>query len=174
MRIAGRLSIGRQLLGVGRALTADLRVVQAAVVLPNFDAEVLAGGRVGRAVEEALAVDRTALLELLSHLVGSHLLAEAHLTQLDGARTVLILVAGDSVLTTLGRRHTRSMVMVVVQRQDHLRIFVVDHAPVVHEPVLILTLQSASHMLRLARVLLCPRLRQLLHLSLGLFATSGP
>ena len=176
MRVASRLCVGWQLLlGVGGALAADLRVIQAGVVWPSdIDAEVLAGGGIGRAIEEALAVDGTALLELLAHLIGSHLLAEAHLTQLDGTRAVLILMAGDSVLTTLVRKHTRCMVIIVVQRQDHLRIFVVDHAPVVHEPVLVLTLQSAPHMLGFARVLFRPRLRQLLHLSLGLLASGGP
>ena len=83
-------------------------------------------------------------------------------------------MAGDSVLTTLVRKHTRCMVIIVVQRQDHLRIFVVDHASMVDEPVLVLTLKSAPHMLGFARVLFRPRLRQLLHLSLGLLASGGP
>ena len=55
--------------------------------------------------------------------------------------------------------------MLRIQRR-HLRVLVVDH--LVRKTVLVLTLQRATHVLRLARVLLGPWLRQVLHLLLGL------
>ena len=55
--------------------------------------------------------------------------------------------------------------LLLIQRR-HLRVLVVDH--LVRKTVLVLTLQRAAHVLGLARVLLGPRLRQMLHLLLGL------
>ena len=55
--------------------------------------------------------------------------------------------------------------MLRIQRR-HLRVLVVDH--LVSKTVLVLTLQRTAHVLRLACVFLGPRLRQMLHLLLGL------
>ena len=58
--------------------------------------EVLGAGGVRWTVEETLAVDCAPLLELLFHLVGDHLLAMAHLSELQRA-VVVVFVADDSL-----------------------------------------------------------------------------
>ena len=55
---------------------------------------MLRGGRIGWTVEEALAIDGAPLLQLLLHLVGHHLLAEAHLAELRWPWAVVVLGAG--------------------------------------------------------------------------------
>lgn len=57
---------------------------------------MLGGSRVRRTVKETLAVNSAPLLELLFHLVGDHLLAMAHLSELQRA-VVVVFVADDSL-----------------------------------------------------------------------------
>ena len=51
---------------------------------------------IGRAVEERLPVHSASLLELLLHLVGHHLLAQPHLTHLNGTMIVVIITVMDA------------------------------------------------------------------------------
>ena len=63
----------------------------------HHGSEVLRRGRIGWTVEEALAIDGAPLLQLLLHLVGHHLLAEAHLAELRRAGAVVVLVASTGL-----------------------------------------------------------------------------
>ena len=117
---------------------------------------------VGRAIEKRLAIDCPSLLELLLHLIGDHLLAEADLPQMHRAIVIVLLLP----IAIFGIMVIMMVLLLYIVDETALMVVVTSCGSGV---VIVLALERAPHIVTRSpsRIVFGARLRHLFLLLVG-------